>query len=202
MDAVSRRTLDLAPRHRGVLDGAKLSTALRSPIAAVRVGAGEELPVILDRYRAAFRPLPNGFSLFEQITPGHQAHSIEHHGLLTMTFQEALLQSVAPRPGEPELIAVFPAWPRAWDAGFRLLARGGFMVTAAIRGGEIQAVAIESRPGGDCRIRNPWAEPCRETTDGGEPLPHTVTDDLLLFQIERGGGYRIESMARVAEVAP
>ncbi len=202
MDAVTRRTLALAPRHRAVLAGATLNTAIRSPIAAVRAGSSEELPAILDRYRAAFAPLPNGFSLFEQITPGHQAHSIEHLGLLTMTVQEALLQSVAPRPGEPEVISVFPAWPRAWDAEFRLFARGGFVVTAAIRSGEVQTVEILSRRGEECRIRNPWPRPCRVTTSQGKPVPHSVDDGgLLVFQTERGVGYRIEPKVP-AEVSP
>jgi hypothetical protein len=142
MDSVAKRTLAVAPRHREVLRGATLSTAIRSPIAAIRAGAAEELPAILQSYRAAFAPLENGFSLFEQVTPGYQAHSIEHLGLLTMTLQEALLQSVSPRPGEPEVIRVFPAWPKAWDAEFKLLARGGFVIASAIRGGEIQPLEI------------------------------------------------------------
>ncbi|OPZ83065.1 MAG: hypothetical protein BWY76_02456 [bacterium ADurb.Bin429] len=191
MDAVAQRTLALAPRHRAVLDGNGLNTAIRSPIAAVRAGAGEELPAILDRYRAAFLPLPNGFSLFEQVTQGYQAHSIEHLGLLTMVMQEALLQSVSPRPSEPEVIRVFPAWPHAWDAEFRLLARGGFLVTAAIRGGEIQAVGIESRRGEDCRIRNPWPGACRVETADGSPCPLRSDDSMLCFPTVRGGAYRL-----------
>ena len=192
MDAVAQRTLALAPRHRAVLGGATLPTAIRSPIAAVRAGAGEELPAILDRYRAAFAPLPNGFSLFEQITPGYQAHSIEHLGLLTMVLQEALLQSVSPRPGEPEVISVFPAWPRAWDAAFRLLARGGFLVTAAIRRGEIQAIEIESRLGEECRIRNPWDRPCRvETGAGLRSTPSVPGGERLCFGTAQGHTYRL-----------
>jgi hypothetical protein len=117
-----------------------------------------------------------------------------------MILQEALLQSVSPRPGEPEVISVFPAWPKGWDAEFRLLARGGFLVTAAIRGGRIQAVEIESRRGEECRIRNPWPGPCRVETPGGKPVAYTVADDgLLAFPTERGGGYRIENEVRVAE---
>jgi len=175
-----------------VLGGATLPTAIRSPIAAVRAGAGEELPAILDRYRVAFAPLPNGFSLFEQITPGYQAHSIEHLGLLTMILQEALLQSVSPQPGEPEVISVFPAWPRAWDAAFRLLARGGFLVTAAIRRGEIQAIEIESRLGEECRIRNPWDRPCRvETGAGLRSTPSVPGGERLCFGTAQGHTYRL-----------
>ncbi len=190
MDAVARRTLALAPRHGAVLGGNGLNTAIRSPIAAVRAGAGEELPAILERYRAAFAPLPNGFSLFEQVTPGYQAHSIEHLGLLTMTVQEALLQSVSPRPGEPAVISVFPAWPHAWDAEFRLLARGGFLVTAAMRSGEVQTVEIESRRGETCRFRNCWQCPCSVSGKGRQPGQYE--GNILTFATSRGGIYRIE----------
>jgi hypothetical protein len=164
-----------------VLGGERLNTAIRSPIAAVRAGPGADLPAILERYRAAFASLPNGFSLFE----GPTAHSIEHLGLLTMTLQEALLQSVSPRPGEPEVITVFPAWPREGDAEFRLLARGGFLVTAAVRGGETQAVAIESRLGEECRIRNPWGEAPVALTRDGIPAGE-LSGGLLRFAMRKG----------------
>jgi len=194
LGAIAKKTLAVAPRHREVLRGVALSTAIRSPIAAIRAGAAEELPAILQSYRAAFAPLENGFSLFEQVTPGYQAHSIEHLGLLTMILQEALLQSVSPRPGEPEVIRVFPAWPKAWDAEFKLLARGGFVIASAIRGGEIQPLEIASRLGEECRIRAPWPGPCRVTTRRGEPVAHEVSgDDLLTFPTERGERYRLEA---------
>jgi len=175
-----------------VLDGNGLNTAIRSPIAAIRAGVGEELPAILERYRAAFSPIHNGFSFFEQVTPGYQAHSIEHLGLLTMILQEALLQSVSPRPGEPEIISVFPAWPQEWDAEFRLLARGGFLVTAAIRDGEVQTVEIESRLGEDCRIRNPWPTPWGvETGDGSLCAQSGADEPLLCFPTARECTYRL-----------
>ena len=190
VDAVARRTLALAPRHRRVLAGESLNTAIRSPIAAVRSGACEELPAILGRYRAAFKPLANGFSLFEQVTPGTQAHSIEHLGLLTMTLQEALLQSVAPRPGEPEIITVFPAWPREWDASFRLLARGGFLVSASRFAGKLRAVEIRSRHGEPCRIRNTWGAGCTVSEMDGPQ--QRLDGDILTFRTEPGKAYRIE----------
>lgn len=189
MATVACRTLACVPRHRQVLDGAELPTAIRSPIAAVRAGAGEALPVILARYRTAFAPLANGFSLFEQGTPGSQAHSIEHLGLLTMILQEALLQSVAPRPSEPEIIYVFPAWPRAWDAEFRLLARGGFMVAAGMRDGVTQSIEIESRRGEVCRVYNPWACSCLLREADG--VPRCLDGDVLIFDTQVGKRYTL-----------
>lgn len=64
-DAIVQKLVDLARRHASVLGGAGLGTAIRSPIVTARTGRGKELPKILERYHAAFAPLPNGMSLFE-----------------------------------------------------------------------------------------------------------------------------------------
>jgi hypothetical protein len=190
--AAARRTLDLAGRHGRVLAGEALNTAIRSPIAAVRMGSSRDLPAILSRYRSAFAPLDNGFSLFEQVTPGYQAHSIKHLGLGAMVLQEALFQSVAGRPGEREVIRVFPAWPDAWDARFRLLARGGFMVSASVRGGEVGPIEIESRLGEECRVRLPWPEGCRaRAVDGAGSVAAAVAGGIVSFATSAGGRYRL-----------
>ena len=187
MDAVARRTLELAPRHRRVLSGEELNTAIRSPIAVVRAGAAEDLPAMLEYYRAAFKPQTNGFSFFE----GATAHSIEHLGLLTMMVQEALLQSIAPRPGEPETIRVFPAWPRTWDVSFRLLARGGFVVAATMRDGCVAEVEIESRFGEECRLRNPWPAACRVEHEDGEVVARAAAAEVVVFDTRPGSRYRL-----------
>lgn len=184
-DAIVQKLVDLAPRHASVMGGSKLGTAIRSPIVAVRAGRGKDLPKMLQQYHAAFSPLPNGMSLFE----GPTAASVEHLGLLTMTLQESLLQSVSPRPGQPEIVSVFPAWPAAWDASFRLLARGGFLVSSEIKEGKVAFVEIESRFGEECRVRNPWAGECLLTeTDGAS---HPLSGELLRFPSKPGKRYRL-----------
>ena len=186
LDQMVQKILDLAPRHLSVLGGAQTNTAIRTPIAAVRAGRGEELPLILASYYAAFRlRLPNGMSLFE----GPQAHSIEHLGCLTTVLQEGLLQSVSPRPGQPEIVNVFPAWPKAWNASFRLLARGGFLVTATFRHSEVAFVELESRLGETCQLRNPWKDPCLVTELGGDTKE--LEGEILRFDTERGKRYRV-----------
>lgn len=184
-DPIVQKLLDLAPRHKSVLGGAGTNTAIRSPIAAVRAGRRDELPVILDRYAAAFSPLPNGMSLFE----GPTAASVEHLGLLTTTLQDALLQSVSARPGEPDVIHVFPAWPKSWNASFRLLARGGFLVSSKFDRGAVVEIEIESRRGEECRLMNPWNRLCIvQDVDG----PSRVLEgDLLRFTTTRGSQYWI-----------
>ena len=185
VDKIVQKTLDLAPRHALVLKGAGLNTAIRTPIAVSRAGRGEELPAVLASYYTAFSPLPNGMSLFE----GPTAPSVEHLGLLTTTLQDALMQSVAPRPGEPEIIRVFPAWPNQWQASFRLLARGGFLVSSALRDGEVQLVDIQSRRGETCRLRNPWKGPCDVIEMGGKA--RVLSGDILQFDTRAGKVYRV-----------
>jgi len=185
VDRIVQKTLDLAPRHATVLNGSKLGTAIRTPIAVARAGRGQELPAVLASYYAAFSPLPNGMSLFE----GPNAQSIEHLGLISTTLQEALLQSVAARPGGPEIISVFPACPKQWEASFQLLARGGFLVTAATRNGRSEFVEIESRRGETCRLRNPWNGPCLVVETDGPTTEHS--GGILRFDTQPGKTYRV-----------
>ncbi|MHB8973019.1 MAG: glycosyl hydrolase family 95 catalytic domain-containing protein [Pirellulaceae bacterium] len=168
-DLIVHKTLDLAPRHAMVLGGAGLNTAIRTPIALVRAGRGKDLSRVLASYYAAFSPLCNGLSMFEGPP---NAQSLEHLALLSMTLQEALLQSVSPRPGQPEVIHVGAAWPPGWDATFRLLTRSGFLVTAAIEKDNLVGMELASRRGETCRLRNPWNKPVQvsEQSDGNRPL--------------------------------
>ncbi|MBM3242153.1 hypothetical protein FJZ31_38265 [Candidatus Poribacteria bacterium] len=185
IDDIVQRALDLAPWMPALFTGAKLGTAIRTPIVWCRAGRGEQLPALLASYYAAFTPLPNGFSLFE----GQQAHSVEHLGCISTVLQEALLQSLSPRPGKAEVVSVFPAWPKEWDASFRLLARGGFLVTSAVRNGEVEFVALDSRAGETCRIRNPWHQPCLLRELDGEVTE--LEGEILNFETEKGKHYRL-----------
>ena len=166
-----------------------LGSAGRTPVIGSRLGRGEELPAMLAAYFAAFDqhagPLPNGTSLFE----GIDDPSIEPLGCISMALNEALVQSVSPRPGEPEIISVFPAWPQEWDASFRLLVRGGFLVSSSMRAAEAEHIELESRLGGPCRLRNPWASACTVEEIGGNIVE--VSGDILRFDTSAAKSYRI-----------
>ena len=120
-----------------------------------------------------------------------------------MVLQEALLQSVSPRPGEPEVISLCPAWPRGWDAQFSLHVRGGFSVTAATRDGRPEWVEIESLLGELCRVRNPWGDACLVTVGG---MDRTLRGEVVSFGTDRGGRYLLRPVGaplpRPATVAP
>jgi len=189
-DRIVKKLVQLAPRFRTVLDGEGLNTVIRTPIAAVRAGAGEQLPAILASYYPAFAPMANGMGLFEGSGKMEsQAHSIEALGSISSMLQDGLMQSVSPRPGEAEVISVLPAWPNEWRASFRLLARGGFLVSAAAEDGQVALVEIQSRLGETCRLRNPWGTPCRVADVGGAVWE--VSGDVLCFDTRAGGHYHV-----------
>ena len=79
---------------------------------------------------------------------------------LPAVINECLMQSY---DGQ---IRLFPNWDKASDASFRTLrARGAFLVSASLRGGEVQPVEVYSERGGICSVRNPWPR-CRVQVEG------------------------------------
>jgi alpha-L-fucosidase 2 len=160
-------------------------SATHTPIVGSRTGRGEDLSAILASYYFHYNTLPNGFSEFE----GQTAQSIEQLGSISTATNEALLQSVSARPGQPEVISVFTAWPQSWDAAYRLAARGGFLVSSAIQKGKVEFVELQSRRGETCRLRNPWGEACVVTQVDG---PSQVLEgELLRFDTVAGKRYRV-----------
>ena len=56
-----------------------------------------------------------------------------------------------------QVLRVFQGWPKKKDARFwNLRAEGAFLVSSALKGGEVQYVRIQSEKGRDCTIVNPW----------------------------------------------
>ena len=194
IDRIARKSAEVNSFRVSILTdkpwgSAIFGSATRTPILGSRTGRGEDLPAMLASYYFHYKPLPNGFSEFE----GPTAHSIEHLGSISMAINEGLLQSVAPKPGEPEIISVFPAWPKAWNANFSLLARGGFLVTASIRDGSVRFVEIESRRGESCRLRNPWKTPCElvVVSDKHKQERRVLRSEILRFETKPGQRVRL-----------
>ncbi|MCF7732536.1 MAG: hypothetical protein K9N23_12665 [Akkermansiaceae bacterium] len=118
---------------------------------------------------------------------------LQGFGMLSAGLQKGLLQSIAPDAGGEPVIRVFPAWDVAKPAYFRLLAKGGFMVSAAAVSGAVSYVEIVSQLGGTCRIRNPW--PDGKATlfrNGVEATEYTMTaQTLLTFKTQKGETIRL-----------
>ena len=49
-------------------------------------------------------------------------------------------------------------WPRDWDAEFKLLAPGAFLISATQTAGQILAIEIISNVGSPCQLENPWGD--------------------------------------------
>jgi hypothetical protein len=62
---------------------------------------------------------------------------MDHGGVLQMALQLMLVQ------WEGKQIRVLPAWPRGWDAEFKLHAPGKTVVTGTVRGGSLVALQVE-----------------------------------------------------------
>jgi hypothetical protein len=122
------------------------------------------------------------------LTEGIQGTTAERLGKASEALQNALCQSIPPNPGEDAIIRVFPAWPNDWNAQFKLLCRGNFLISSSFQNGQIEFVEIKSQAGQDYTIRNPWGDSAIEVYAGTKKLK-TVKGDLIFFQTKTDGQY-------------
>ena len=156
-----------------------------------RVGVLSKVPLvaaIMGRSDAVRYLVPSQFNGGESailanrmdLREGPQTTSAQRLGNAADALHTALCYDLPAGPGQPPIIRVFAAWPKDWDAEYRLLCRGGFLVTSAMRKGKVEFVEIQSRLGGECRLRNPWGESeAVLRRDGGKP--QKVNGSLLKF---------------------
>jgi len=164
----------------------------RVAIAAAHLGRAEDWRnVILNQCRPAHHNLC-GDTGSTDLLPNHMswrsgagAPDAEHLGFAAEALQEALLQSGPPAPGKEPIIHVFPAWPKDWEAEFTLGARGGFLVTSAMRGGKVPFVELQAVADLECCLRNPWGEAAVALTRDGKPAGE-LSGGLLRFPMKKG----------------
>ena len=155
-----------------VQDGKIGSGHDRITILTARVGLADEVERALPIYAGGqSESMPNG------ATPGldKNEESAEHMGNTALALQDAMMQSQPPSSGDQEVILLAPAWPAKWDADFRLLARGGFMVSSRLRSGKPEFAQILSRRGETLRLANPWPDGCLMQAGDAEPAKLTGT---------------------------
>jgi hypothetical protein len=99
-----------------------------------------------------------------------------------------LLQSTPAGPGQEPVIRLFPAWPDEWEGSFKLLARGGFLVTSSFKNGQVEFAEIVSQAGADCMIRNPWPGQAVDLYRNGKK---SSLGDKSLFRIKTTKGDRL-----------
>ena len=112
--------------------------------AAARIGIDPKL--ILDnlRHQLEHHSYPNLFVFYG-------GGGIECCSAVPTCINEMLLQS------HEGVLRLFPCWPKERHARFGTLrAYGAFLVSAELKGGQVQPVRITSERGRACTVLNPW----------------------------------------------
>ncbi len=167
----------------GVLSKLAIAAAQLGRVEAVRYLIPAQIQVKSPERGTAYK---NGGVLANRMTlrEGPQALDAQRLGRSSEALHLALLQSNPPAPGADPVLRVFAAWPKDWDASFRLLARGGFLVAASMKKGRVEFVEVESLAGAECRLRNPWGD---RAVVNGKPM----AGSLLTFPTRKGERIRV-----------
>ena len=156
------------------------------PIVGAMLGRSDAVKYLIpNQMKALTKPV---FENRMDCMEGVQAMTAERLGRSSEALQNALCQSIPSKPGEPTIIRIFPAWPKEWDAEFKLLCRGNFLVSAAFKEGEINYVGLKSQSGSECRIRNPWGDKSIDIYLDAKKL-QTVGGNLITFKTKLNGQY-------------
>jgi len=162
-----------------------------------RVGVLSKVPLvaaIMGRADAVQKLVPIQFTTNERggilmnrmdLREGPQTTGAERLGNASDALHTALCGDLPAGPAQPSVIRVFQAWPKSWDAKFKLLCRGGFLVSSEMSNGKIPFVQIESQLGGECRLRNPWTDSSVTLYRNGQKSK-SLHDSLLTFQTSEG----------------
>jgi len=164
-------------------------------IAAARLGLTDDLPSNGDQHAAGLQWLlpdhavkyqdhPSGLQDYYGRKPAIHPY-LEGSGTMATALGEMLLQSWN------GVIRVCPALPKAWDASFKLLAMGGFEVTALARHGEVQQISLFSQRGGNVRVWNPFSGPAEIRSGTARVLDISSDTHILQFRTEAGRSYTI-----------
>lgn len=157
-------------------------------IAAARLGLADEAAKLMMGHMVSNLRTVSGtwYSPTTAVFAGNVPDSTYYDaaGVSAQALDEMLLQS------HDDIIRLAPAWPEKWQAQYRLLARGGFLVSADIDAGRVRYAVIESQRGGLCRVANPWHGKALVTSGGKTVLSSTKPE--LSFQTQAGKAYRLE----------
>lgn len=182
-------------------DGVDQNTSVhvldKKPIAAALLGRSEAVKYLIpNQIRSDITPdkdfcdwngsgnesvLANRMTLRE----GPGALGAQRLGNAATALNTALMQSVPQAPGKDPVIYLFPAYPENWDANFKLLARGAFLVSCSVKNGKTGEIIIESQKGGICRIKNPWPGSAVSLYRNGKPVGK-IQEELLSFPTVKG----------------
>lgn len=124
-----------------------------------------------------------------RLREGPGAIDAEHLGGLAFGIHESLLTSTLNDSVTNSTIEVFPAWPKDWAVNFKLLARGGTVVTAAQQGGQVLAIQLEPTLAGTINLKNPWGKTLVKVLRGN--ITETLSGETLTLATRPGEVIRI-----------
>lgn len=80
-----------------------------------------------------------------------------------------------------QVLRVFPVWPKNKDARFwNIRAEGAFLVSSALKGGEVKFVKILSEKGRDCTMVNPWPGKAADVYQNGKKIESLKGDRFVV----------------------
>jgi alpha-L-fucosidase 2 len=158
------------------------------------MGDGEKAAHYIDTFLHMHELNPNNPSRMHSTTwytEGQRNYGVtETPFSLCDSLQSMVLQ------GGAGIIRVFPAIPKAWQniSFAKLLAQGGFEVSAAREGGLTKFVHIKSLAGEPCRLRTDLQSPIK--ADGGSGADvETAPDGTLIIDLAEGEDITLYSAA-------
>lgn len=190
--AAARRRRFFAPSRYG----RRIGVLSKLPLAGVELGRVDATRqwIVSQMLGGETEILPNRMDLRE----GYQTMGVERLGDAADALHTALCMDLPPAPGGLPIVRLFPAWPPEWDADFRLVCRGDFVVSASQRGGRIGPVTVLARSGGEFRIRNPWPE-AETVLPGGRTS--VSSDRLLRIGTSAGESFELREAVAPAQAA-
>lgn len=146
--------------------------------AAVRVGYDPEV-ILRELHRYSAHTYPNGMQL-------GNPHGIENFSTVPNTVNEMLCM------GYGNVVRVFHAWPKDKDAYFSTIrVEGAFLVSGALKGGEVTHVDVTSEKGRMLTLQNPW--PGHSVRVRGKGVKaRTLTGSRLTLPTVSGRTYTFE----------
>jgi alpha-L-fucosidase 2 len=124
-----------------------------------------------------------------RLREGPGAIDAEHLGGLAFGIHESLLISKVDETMTNATIQVFPDWPKDWPVQFKLLARGGTLVTATQQDGKISVVRLEPTMAGIINLKNPWGEALAKVNHG--KLTESLSGTNLVIATRPGEVIRV-----------
>ncbi len=202
VESSDKQTLEIAGTtlteafRSGVNADTPVSVLSKLAIAAASLGRADAVRFLIPNQMRVLRPeraaaYKSGGVLANRMTlrEGQQALDCQRLGRASEALHMALMQSNPPAPGQDPILHLFPAWPKEWDARFKLLARGAFVVSAVMKSGVIGEVEISSQVGAECLLRNPFGSDVALYRDGKKA--ETLSGSLLKFATRRGELIRV-----------